>query len=178
MKRSVSLVAATVLALGIFAPAAVADERRPPDLSVTVNNLVADPTVCGSYGVEWDIHLTLDRWDFRDDQGRLVKRVEHIVEDNTVKNTVTGLTLRDGPVDFRQVSHYNPETGLRETIKITGISVNVVRGDQRLIDKGPILIHGQTGEILRSAGPHPVRELLDGSFDISLALPAFCDILG
>jgi hypothetical protein len=28
-----------------------------------------------------------------------------------------------------------------------------------------------------SAGPHPVRELLDGSFNIRRALPAFCDIL-
>jgi hypothetical protein len=38
-------------------------------------------------------------------------------------------------------------------------------------------VDGQTGEILFSAGPHPVRELLDGSFNINLALPAFCDIL-
>jgi hypothetical protein len=55
--------------------------------------------------------------------------------------------------------------------------VNVRRGNERLVDRGPILIDGQTGEILWSAGPHPARELMDGSFDISLALPAFCDIL-
>jgi hypothetical protein len=55
--------------------------------------------------------------------------------------------------------------------------VNVRRDDQRLVDRGPILIDGQTGEILFSAGPHPIRELLDGSFDINLALPGFCDIL-
>jgi hypothetical protein len=54
---------------------------------------------------------------------------------------------------------------------------NVRRGNERLVDRGPILIDGQTGEILWSAGPHPARELMDGSFDISLALPAFCDIL-
>jgi hypothetical protein len=28
-----------------------------------------------------------------------------------------------------------------------------------------------------AAGPHPVRELLDGSFNITLALPGFCEIL-
>lgn len=57
------------------------------------------------------------------------------------------------------------------------MSVNVVRGDERLLDAGHLLIDGQTGRILFSAGPHPVRGLLDGSFNIGLALPGFCDIL-
>ncbi len=132
---------------------------------------------CGSYGVAWNINLTVNIWRFTDDQGRLVRVVQEIVEDNTVVNTVTGLTLRDGPVDFTQVNNFDPETGLLKTIEITGVSVNVVRGDERLIDQGPIVIDGQTRRILRSAGPHPVRELLDGSTNIALALPAFCDIL-
>ncbi|HXV94966.1 MAG TPA: hypothetical protein VD695_00310 [Gaiellaceae bacterium] len=55
--------------------------------------------------------------------------------------------------------------------------MNVVRGDERLLDAGHLLIDGQTGRILFSAGPHPVRGLLDGSFNIGLALPGFCDIL-
>ena len=55
--------------------------------------------------------------------------------------------------------------------------MTVRRGDEHLVDRGPILIDGQTGRILFSAGPHPVRRLLDGSFDILRALPAFCDIL-
>ena len=87
-----------------------------------------DPAACGDYGVEWDIDLHAVNWTFFDDQGRRVKLVQHVTEDNTVRNTVTGLTLRGG-------------------------------------------------RILWSAGSHPVRELLDGSFNIRRALPAFCDIL-
>jgi hypothetical protein len=34
-----------------------------------------------------------------------------------------------------------------------------------------------TGRVLCAAGPHPVRRLLDGSFDIRRALPGFCHIL-
>jgi hypothetical protein len=51
------------------------------------------------------------------------------------------------------------------------------RGSDRIVDRGPILIDGQTGEILWSAGPHPLRELMDGSFETRLVLPGFCDIL-
>lgn len=35
----------------------------------------------------------------------------------------------------------------------------------------------KTGRIIDSIGPHPLRELMDGSFNIALALPGFCDIL-
>ncbi|HSE80258.1 MAG TPA: hypothetical protein VLA87_01045 [Gaiellaceae bacterium] len=49
--------------------------------------------------------------------------------------------------------------------------MNVRRDGERLIDTGYLEVDGQTGEILFSAGPHPVRELLDGSFNINLALP-------
>ena len=55
--------------------------------------------------------------------------------------------------------------------------MNVSREGERLVDTGHLVIDGQTGEILVSAGPHPIRELLDGSFNINLALPGFCDIL-
>ena len=80
-------------------------------------------------------------------------------------------------MNFVQTDFFDVDTGVREKIFIIGTSVNVRRGDQLLVDRGPILIDGQTGEILLSIGPHLVRELLDGSFDINLALPAFCDIL-
>jgi hypothetical protein len=38
-------------------------------------------------------------------------------------------------------------------------------------------VDGQTGGIIDSIGPHPLRELMDGSFNTALALPGFCDIL-
>lgn len=106
-----------------------------------------------------------------------LKTIQHVREDNTITNTLTGLTLREGPDNFIQTTTFDPETGLRELIFIVGTSVNVRRGNERLVDRGPILIDGQTGRILWSAGPHPLREFLDGSFDISLALPGFCNIL-
>ena len=105
------------------------------------------------------------------------KRIAHIREENTVRNTVTDLTLRDGPVNFVETTTYDAETGAHELIFIVGTSAIVRRGDQVLVDRGPILIDGQTGDILFSAGPHPLRELMDGSFDISLVLPGFCEIL-
>jgi hypothetical protein len=56
-------------------------------------------------------------------------------------------------------------------------AVSVRRGGELLLDTGHLVIDGQNGTILFSAGPHPIRELLDGSFNITLALPGFCDIL-
>jgi hypothetical protein len=116
-------------------------------------------------------NLTADIWTFFDDEGRRTKVVQQIHEENTVQNAVTGLTLREGPVNFVQTAFFDPETGVRELISISGVSVDVRRGDEHLLDAGYLLIDGQTGEILVSDGPHPVRELLDGSFNITLALP-------
>lgn len=175
MKRAVLLCAIAVVAVAAWAAPALA--VPPTHDKGTQHNVLTNPTACGSYGVEWDINLTFDLWTFFDKQGRRVKTIQHIREDNTITNTVTGLTLREGPDNFIQTTTFDPETGLRELIFIVGTSVNVRRGNERLVDRGPILIDGQTGRILWSAGPHPLRELLDGSFDISLALPGFCNIL-
>lgn len=161
--------------LAVLAPPALA--VPPTHDRVTAHNVLTDPTACGDYGVTWDINLTADIWTFFDREGRRVKQVVHVREDNTVSNTVTGLTLRDGPVNFVETTTFDTATGLRERIFIVGTSANVRRGKERLVDRGPILIDGQTGEILWSAGPHPLRELMDGSFNIRLALPGFCDIL-
>jgi hypothetical protein len=71
-----------------------------------------------------------------------VKFVDHVTEDKTIVNTATGLTLRDGPVDFIQTTTFVPGTNIREHIFIVGTSVNVRRGNERLVDRGPILIDG------------------------------------
>ncbi len=174
MKRSLLLVVAAVVALFAASSALAAP---PTKTTQTAQFSLTNPTACGSYGVTWNIDLTADIWTFRDDQGRTTKVVQHIREDNTVVNTVTGLTLRDGPVNFVQTNFFDPETGIRELITIAGVSLNVRRGNERLLDAGFLAIDGQTGEILFAAGPHPVRQLLDGSFNINLALPGFCEIL-
>jgi hypothetical protein len=61
--------------------------------------------------------------------------------------------------------------------RLCGVSAIVRRGDEVLVDKGKIWIDDQTGRIIRSIGPHPLRELMDGSFNVALALPGFCEIL-
>ncbi|MFC0108338.1 hypothetical protein [Kibdelosporangium aridum] len=172
------LLVTALVAAAFGAAATPVSAATPPTRTETdVQRTVADPAACGDYGVEWNIDLHSVNWTFFDDNGKRVKLVQHITEDNTVRNTVTGLTLRDSPVDFVQTSTFNPDTGVREKIYITGTSVNVRRGNQHLVDRGPIVIDGQTGKILFAVGPHPIRELLDGSFDIARALPGFCEIL-
>jgi hypothetical protein len=161
--------------LAVLAPNALA--VPPTHQRVTAHNVLSDPAACGDYGVTWDINLTADIWTFFDDEARRVKQVVHVREDNTVSNTVSGLTLRDGPVSFVETTTYDAATQARKRILIVGTSADVRRGDERLVDRGPILIDGQTGEILWSAGPHPLRELMDGSFDTRLVLPGFCHIL-
>jgi hypothetical protein len=175
--RGVVVAALAVVTLASPAEAAPAGGVPPVRTETDVQVVHTDPAACGDYGVEWNIDLHAVNWTFFDDAGRRVKLVQHITEDNTVRNTVTGLTLPDSPVDFVQTSTFDPETGLRRHIFVVGTSVTVRRGHEHLVDRGPILIDGQTGRILWSAGPHPVRRLLDGSFDIRRALPAFCDIL-
>jgi hypothetical protein len=167
--------ALALLVLAVFA--APASAAPPTKQEITQHNVLTDPTACGSYGVTWDINLTATIWTFTDDQGRRTKQVAHIREDNTVTNTVTGLTLRDGPVNFVQTTFFDVATNRADKIFIVGTAVNVRRGDERLVDRGPILIDGPTRRILWSAGPHPVREQMDGSANIALALPAFCHIL-
>lgn len=174
MKRFLSLFVATAVALA----AASAAQGVPPTHSTqTAQFTLTNPTACGDYGVRWSIDLVADVTTFFDDEGRRTRVVQNITEDNTVQNTVTGLTLRDGPVNFVQTTYFDPATQRRELITISGTSVNVRRGNEQLLDTGHIVIDGQTGKILFSAGPHPLRELLDGSFNINLALPGFCDIL-
>ena len=169
-----------VLALLVLAVFAAPASAAPPTKRViTQQGTLTNATACGTYGVTWNIDLTATEWTFTDDQGRRTKRVTYVEEDNTVVNTVTGLTLRDGPVNFVETVTWDPETGLREKILIVGTSVNVRRGRERLIDTGVVLINGQTLKIEWSIGPHPLRQLLSdaGSLNPALALPGFCHIL-
>jgi hypothetical protein len=167
--------ALALLMLAVFAAPASA---APPTKQVVHRQLtLSDATACGTYGVTWNIDVTSTIWTFTDDQGRRTKAITYVKEDNTIVNTVTGLTLRDAPVNFVDTTTFDPATGLAERILIVGTSVNVRRGRERLLDTGAILIDGQTRRILWSVGPHPLRELMDGSADFRLVLPGFCQIL-
>jgi len=170
----VSVLVATAAGAALAAPAAAAPPTRTEGDIVRTDR---DDAACGSYGVAWNVDLHFVQYDFRDDQGRLSKRVQHVTEDNTVVNTATGFTLRDYPVDFVQTTFFDPATGARKYVFIVGTSVNVRRGRERIVDRGPILIDAPTGRIIWSAGPHPVREAIEGNRPITEALPVFCDIL-
>jgi hypothetical protein len=166
------------LVAGVAAALAVPALAHPPvRITVSQQTSLVNPTACGSYGVRWNINLTVEQATYFDDQGRRTHVIAHIKENNTVVNTVTGLTLQEGPDDFVQTSYFDPETGRRTLIYIRGVSAIVERGDELLVDKGKIWIDGQTGRIIDSIGPHPLRELMDGSFNTALALPGFCHIL-
>jgi hypothetical protein len=171
-----------VLALGLVAGVAAAlavPALAHPPVRTTVSQQASltNPTACGSYGVQWNINLRAEQTTYFDDQGRRTHVIAHITENNTVVNTVTGLTLQEGPDDFVQTTYFDPATQRRLLVYIRGVSAIVRRGDEVLVDKGKIWIDGQTGRIIDSIGPHPLRELMDGSFNIALALPGFCDIL-
>jgi hypothetical protein len=175
MRRGLLLVVSVV---GVVAAVALPAAAVPPTTTTGSQQVtLTNPTACGSYGVEWSINLTVESKTYFDDQGRRTQLIQHIRENNTVRNTVTGLTLEEGPDDFVQTSTFDPETGLRTLVYIRGVSAIVRRGDEVLVDKGKIWIDGQTGRIIRSIGPHPLRELMDGSFNVALALPGFCEIL-
>jgi len=166
------------LVAGVAAALAVPALAHPPvRITVSQQTSLVNPTACGSYGVRWNINLTAEQATYFDDQGRRTHVIAHIKENNTVVNTVTGLTLQEGPDDFVQTTYFNPETGLRTLIYIRGVSAIVRRGDEVLVDKGKIWIDGQTLQIIDSIGPHPLRELMNGTLNVSLALPGFCNIL-
>ena len=169
-------IAATVIATAAFAawaaPAAATPPQRLPTLEL--HNPVQDQGQACGFPVLWDIHLTVERTNFFDSEGRLVRQQARIREDNTITNLATGLTLREGPDAFVQTTTFNPD-GTIATITATGLAVNV-RGDERLKDVGRVVWLPGTNEIVFSAGRHPVREAMEGG-NFQTALRAFCDAL-
>ena len=169
-------IAATVIATAAFgagtAPAAAAPPLRLPTLEL--NNRVQDEGQACGFPVRWDIALTVERTNFFDSEGRLVRQQARIREDNTITNLTTGLTLREGPDAFVQTTTFNPD-GSIAAITATGLAVNV-RGEERLKDVGRVVWLPGTNEIVFSAGPHPVREAMEGG-NFRTALSAFCEVL-
>jgi hypothetical protein len=172
LKRSL-LLAAAALAAAVFAAPAVG--TPPTRQTVTLRNVVSNPTACGSYGVVWDINLTARITNYFDRQGRRVKQIAHIKEDNTITNTVTGLTLREGPDSFTQTTYFIPN-GPATRIVATGLQARV---GNELKDVGRVVLlplGGGRFDLVFSAGQHPVREAADLG-TLRDALPAFCAVL-
>jgi hypothetical protein len=170
--RALLVLATLVAAAGFVASAAAVPPTRS---TVTLHNVVSNPTACGDFGVVWDINLTARVTTFFDREGRRVRSVAHIKEDNTITNTQTGLTLREGPDSFAQTTYFNPN-GTVNRIVATGLAARV---GNELRDVGRVVLVPLGGgrlDLVFAAGQHPVREAADLG-TLRDALPAFCDVL-
>ena len=173
LKRALLLALAAVAAALAAAPAYAAEPTIQRD--VQVHNVITNPTACGTYGVTWDINITADIFTFFDKEGRRIRQVIHIKEDNTITNTATGKTLREGPDSFTQTTYFNPN-GTVNRIVATGLAARV---GNELRDVGRVVLLPLGGgrlDLVSAAGPHPIREAADGG-TLANALTAFCDVL-
>jgi len=174
MKR---LSALAVAALAVAALAAPAHANEPTIVrDVQLHQVVSNPTACGDFGVIWDINITADIYTFFDSEGVRVRQVIHIQEDNTITNTVTGLTLREGPDSFTQTTYFLPGGAGVDYIVASGLQARV---GNELMDVGRVVLEPLGGgrfDLVFAAGQHPVREAADDGRLVD-ALPAFCDVL-
>ena len=148
MRRTLVPVLGALLAGALALPALAAEPQRD---QVAQNQVVEGQTSCGL--LRWEIHLTADRFRFFDQDGQLVRVQVHISEDNTITNLDTGETYREGPDNFMQTTLFTDDGPL---IVATGLAANVPGA--QLKDVGRVVIDPRTGEILFSAGQHPLRE--------------------
>lgn len=148
MRRTLVPVLGALLAGALALPALAAEPQRD---QVAQNQVVQGQTSCGL--LRWEIHLTADRFRFFDQDGQLVRVQVHISEDNTITNLDTGETYREGPDNFMQTTLFTDDGPL---IVATGLAANVPGA--QLKDVGRVVIDPRTGEILFSAGQHPLRE--------------------
>jgi hypothetical protein len=148
VKRVLVPMGALIVAAALALPALAAEPTRD---QVAQNQIVQGQTSCGL--LRWEIHLTADRFRFFDNDGLLVRVQVHINEDNTITNLDTGETYRDGPDNFMQTTLFADQGPL---IVATGLAANVPGA--MLKDVGRVVINPLNGDIVFSAGQHPLRE--------------------
>jgi hypothetical protein len=158
-----------VVALGALAPPASA--VPPTRQTIIQHNVVQDMGEACGFPVRWTIDLTVERTRYFDQDGTLVRIIDHVREDNTVENLATGKVLREGPDAFQQV--ITVEAGRVVSVAINGLALNL-QGEQ-LKDVGRVVL--ENGVIVFSAGPHPAREAIAPGRPLSDALVVFCDAL-
>lgn len=162
---------AALLALAVCAALAAPAAAVPPTRQTIVqHNVVEDQGQACGFPVRWTIDLTVERTRYFDQEGNLVRIIDHVREDNTVENLASGKVLREGPDAFQQVITF--EGGV-VSVAINGLALNL-QGEQ-LKDVGRVVI--ENAVIVFSAGPHPAREVLNGGRPIAEALVVFCDAL-
>jgi hypothetical protein len=173
MKRLLALAAVSAVAAILATPAAADAPTIQRD--VQLMQVVQNPTACGDFGVIWRINITADVFTYFDANGVRTRQVVHIKEDNTIENTVTGLTLREGPDSLIQTTYFN-ENGTIDRIVAVGLQARV---GNELRDVGRVVLlplGGGRFDLVFAAGQHPVREAADDGRLVD-ALPAFCGVL-
>lgn len=174
MKRVLALVGVTVATAVLAAPAAA---EKPTILrNVQLVHVVQDPAACGDFGVVWRINITADVYTYFDTDGVRTRQVVHIREDNTIENTVTGLTLREGPDSLIQTTYFTEDGRFVDRIVAVGLQARV---GNDLRDVGRVVLQPLGGgrfDLVFAAGPHPAREAADDGTLVD-ALPAFCEVL-
>lgn len=173
MKRLLALAAVSLAAAILAAPAAADQPTVLRD--VQLMQVLQNPTACGDFGVIWRINITADIYTFFTSDGVRTRQVVHIKEDNTIQNTVTGLTLREGPDSLIQTTYFN-EDGTIDRIVAVGLQARV-GNDLRDVGRVVLLpLGGGRFDLVFAAGQHPAREAADGG-TLADVLPAFCGVL-
>jgi hypothetical protein len=167
MRLPLVIVLTLTAACALAAPSAAVP---PTTQTIVQHNVVEDQGQACGFPVRWTIDLTVERTRFFDQDGTLVRIIDHVREDNTVENLATGFVLREGPDAFQQVITFEGGTA---QVAINGLALNL-QGEQ-LKDVGRVIL--ENAVIVFSAGPHPAREVLDGGRPISEALAVFCEAL-
>jgi hypothetical protein len=174
MKRLLVLAAAVLAAAAVAAPAHADEPTIVRD--IPIHNVISDADVCGDFGVIWDINLRVDVFTFFDSDGVRVRQLAHVRENNTITNTVTGLTLQEGPDSFLQTTYFLPGGTGVDYIVATGLQARV---GNELRDVGRVVLEPLGGgrfDLVFAAGPHPIREAADDGTLVD-ALAGFCDVL-
>ncbi len=172
--RRLCLVIAAVTGFGIVTTlpaAAVQPTTVTFPFSDQVEGFVPE---CG-LNLRWDISGTVERTFFFDAEGNLVRIQDRVREDNTITNTDTGESLREGPDSFQQRILFNDDGTV--TIQINGLSVLVNKGDGSVVDAGRVvLLFGPGGpSVLSISGRHDVRGIDPLTVDDPILLAGFCD---
>jgi hypothetical protein len=170
VKKTLVFALLALSAAAVAAPALADPPTHLPPLTVT--NVVTGATDCGT--LRWEIHLVVDRTNFVDSEGNLVRQIAQVKEDNTITNLTTGETFREGPDSFTQTIYFNPDRTVNRIVA-TGLQARV---GNELMDVGRVVLvplGGGRFDLVFAAGQHPVREAADDS-TITDALPAFCAV--
>ncbi len=169
MKRVLAFALAVLVAAVVASPA-VADKPTRTANVVFPTRVITGETPCGT--LRWEINIVADITNFVDKEGKVVRQIAVVKEDNTITNLTTGETLREGPDSFIQTIYFNPD-GTINRIVASGLQVKV---GNELMDVGRVVLlplGGGRTDLVFSAGQHPVREAADLG-TIADALPAFC----